>query len=222
MRRVVYAFGSVMLGAACEEDVIRPAEPLEVIASDAAGPPTPSVVVVVPAQGAEGAVPCEGSGLSVGTDVSLVCTTASPTGQAHRGGTVAVPAEFAPTIELLFAHHRDDLPSRDVLAHHSAAEESLQWAVKHHPLYGIRARATILLGYFDTSSSTALVLELSRTEPNGLLCAASFEAISLWPLSKRQRHAAVIEAGLGDPRPGVAAAAQAAALGISGLNGDAE
>ena len=221
MRYVAYMLVSGLLGAACEGDGVRPADP-EVIAFDAV--PAPTAYGKLPGTRFDAGenVACEASALQGEVDPSAVCATASPAGKAHPGMKVAVPGEYTPTIELLFAHHPEDLPSRDVLAHHPEAEEALQWAVKQHHLTGIRARATILLGYFDTPSSTALVLERAQTESNGLLCAAAFEAISLWPLSKRERHSDLVETGLGDPRASVASAAQRAAAGLSGLNDETE
>ena len=153
----------------------------------------------------------------VSTDVVAAETVNAASSQATE---TTGPASVAALIPLLKAHHSQDLPTRETLDRHEGAEEGLLWLAANADEMGVKARALMLLGLYESESSIALLDSIvSDTGQPYQLRESGFKAISSWSLEQRSARAETIGTGLSDKNPLVVIAAASAAQGVESLAG---
>ena len=141
-------------------------------------------------------------------------------GNKDTDETSGMPTYVTELLPLLKAHHADDLPTKEALLTHDKAEQGLQWFAENATEMGVRARAIILLGLFDSEQSTKILDSIVSDSKKGYqLREAAFKGITNWSVEKRTERIDEIRSGLRDKNPLVVIVEVQAAKGIEPLQG---
>jgi hypothetical protein len=135
----------------------------------------------------------------------------SPPPSAAAGPTSERPPGTDALEELLRAFHPEDLPSKDALAHHPGAHDSLVWLASNGEPLSMRARALTLLAHHPSPTSSDLLVDVaSNPGSHPSLRAAALLGLGGHDLAGDASLRALVEAGLTDPDPRVRHAAERA------------
>jgi hypothetical protein len=137
----------------------------------------------------------------------------APTERAEAAEHVNVepgtmPADLETITALLSARHTEDLPSAEQLARYPSAEASLQHLAQHGKTMLLRTRASMLLRYFGSAETGALLIAIvGDPQAHPALRAAAVTGLSGQPLDDRPEQMERVVAALADadPRVGIAA-----------------